>query len=446
MSTPAPANRRRRASSTRSTGRQTTLLALMVVALTAGMLALAGTTPRDVGALVGRSAPVALEQRTFVCDAGLPGATVTRGSTSGGPERAPAGAAPFVIEVDRSRSATAYAGEQAGGGTWSAWQSCPEPQSRWWFLGASGAAVTHDTVLHVVNPRAGAAVIDVDVYGANGPVAAPALHGLTLDGGSAKTFDLARVAPAVGELAVRVLARRGLVTVAATDEFSPGQIGKEVREWLPPTALPARTVTITGLPAKPSGATLVLANPTDTEAIAKIAVVGTRGTFAPEGVEPVTVGPHAVATLPLRSVFDGTALALRITAERRITAGLRATDGGDIAYGSAVEPVRGSTTVAVPAARGGKRTLVLSSTGAAGQATVTGYDARGTQVLRKTVAVAAQTSVAVELTGKVAVLRIEAARPTMVAGVVGTGPAGVVSAAVGSSLRSIRLPVVRQGW
>lgn len=445
MSTPAPARRRAPSS---STARSTTLLALMIIALTAGLLALSGTNPRGIGAPVGASAPVALEQRTFVCDAALPGSTVRRGSVTAGPQPAPAGAKPFVVEVDQAQAATAYAGEQAGTTKWAAWQPCPEPQSRWWFTGAGGAAVTHDTVLRVTNPRAGAAVIDVDVFGPNGRVDSPALHGLTLDGGDEQTFDLAKVAPSVGELAVRVLARRGLVSVSATDAFSPGVIGKEVREWLPPTALPARTVTLTGLPLKVDGATLVVTNPTDTEALAHVSVVGTRGTFTPEGVEPLTVGPHSVATLPLRSVFDGTALALRVSSERRVSASLRATVGADIAYGSAVEPVRGSTTFAVPAAisSGGKRTLVLSSTGAVGQATVVGYDARGRQVLSRSVAVSAQTSVAVDLPAKVAVLQLTAARPTMVAGLVATGSKGVATAGVSSAIQSIRLPVVRQGW
>lgn len=440
MSTPA-----RRRSTSRPDAPSTTLLAFAIIALTAGMLALAGTTPEGIGAPVGATAPVALEHRTFVCDAALPGATLRHGSLVGGPETAaPPGSAPFVLDADRSEAASAYASEHAAGANWTAWQACPEPQARWWFLGAGGAAVTHDTLVRVTNPRTGAAVVDVDVFGPDGPVAAPALRGLTLGGGRTRTFDLAKLAPAVGELAVRVIARRGLVTAAATDDFSPGAIGREVREWLPPTAVPARTVTLTGVPLRLDSATLVVANVSDAEAIVKVAVVGARGTFAPEGVAPLTVGPRSVATLPLRSVFDGSALALRLTSEQRITAGLRATSASDIAYAAGAQPLRGSTAVAVPP--GGRSTLVLSSTGRAGRATVTGYDARGRQVLQREVPVAAQTSVALGLPPAVVVLRIDAPRPTVVAGLVAIGPKGVASAAVTSAIRSIRLPVVRQGW
>lgn len=437
-----PARRRVRTEGFRAAGAPG-LTALMVVALTAGMLALAGTTPKGVGTPVGEIAQVDLEQRIFVCDAGLDASTVRRGSTVAGPEAAPTGEKPFVLDVGRARAETAYAAQQASTRLWSAWLPCPEPRARWWFTGA-GASVVHDTKLIVTNPRPGAAIVDLDVFGADGPVDAPGLHGQTIPGGENATFDLARVAPAAGDLAIRVIAKRGLVTVAATDTYSPGSIGKSVREWLPATAQPATSTTLTGMPTRVDAAALVVANPGDQEAIVKVQVIGTRGTFAPKGIEPVTIGPESVATMPLSSVFDGTALAIKVTSEQPVAASLRVNESGDIAYATGVGPIRDTTAVAVPG--GGRGQLVLSSIGEAGLVTVTGYDARGKQVLRKKVAVAAQTSVAVVLSTKVTALRLEAAAPTTVGGLVVVTRRTVAAAGIDSAARSIKLPVVRPGW
>jgi hypothetical protein len=438
--TRTPARRRIRSDGPRNPA----LLGLMVIALTAGMFALAGTTPKGVGAAVDRVAQVPLDQRTFVCDASLPGTGVHRGSAATGVLPAPGGTRPFVLSVDRTAAENAYAAESAGARNWSAWSACPEPQSRWWFLGAGGAAVTHDTVLSVTNPRTGAAVFDVDVYGPGGPVAAPALHGITLPGGATQSFDLAKVAPSVGDLAARVLARRGLVTVAGADAFSPGAIGKEVREWLPSTSLPATSVTLTGLPGKPGGATLVVANATSRDTVARVEVIGAHGTFAPQGIAPLTIAPHSVATLSLVSIFDGSAQALRVSADHKIAASVRTNVGGDISYASGVRPIRGATALAVPA--GTRRQLVLSSTGRAGQLDVIGYDARRREALRRTVAVPAGTTVAISLPKGVIALRISMTRGSTIGGVVAVDAHGVMSTVVGSAIGSIRLPVVRPGW
>lgn len=420
------------------------LLGLMVVALTAGMLALAGTTPRGIGAPVDATAQVALDQRTFVCDAALPGSVIRRGSTTSGPATPPRGRAPYVVTVGQGSAGAAYAGEQAGSNRWVASLPCSEPRSRWWFAGAGGAAITHDTQLQITNPRPGAAIIDIDVFGPTGPVTAPDLHGRTLPGGQSITVDLAKVAPANGELAVRVIARRGLITVAAADEFSPGVIGKEVREWLPATSSPDLVSFVAGLPPKPGSATLVVANPGGNEAVAEISVIGSHGTYTPTGVQPLRIGPNSVATLPLRSIFDGTAVAIRITSEQRVLATLRATSQGDIAYAAGVRPISGSTSIAVP--DGSSRLLTLSSIGEAGTVTVTGYDARGRQVLVRIVSVAAATTVGVTLGAKVTALKLDATKPVLVAGLVVIAPHGITASGVASAVRSIQLPVVRPGW
>src|SRR4051812_14868728 len=223
------------------------VLGVMVVALTVAFLALAGTSPHGVGARVQTFKRVQLDQRTFTCAGGIPGATASHGTVAGGLSPAEPIESPKQFDFDRSDALGAFAGQGSRSSDWLAWLPCPEPQARWWFVGAGAATVTHDTVLTVTNPRAGQADVDIDVLGPKGPVTAPGLHGITVPAGTTQVIDLAKVAPAVGDLAVSVVATRGLVAVSAADRFAPGVVGKAVQEWLPGQALPSTSVTMAGL-------------------------------------------------------------------------------------------------------------------------------------------------------------------------------------------------------
>src|SRR3954452_6075712 len=150
---------------------RTAVLGVMVVALTAAVLTLAGTTPHGVGAPVRTFDRVELDQRTFACGGGIPGATASHGHVDDG-LAAPAaiGDSAQVFDDDKTVALGSFAGQESRAKDWLAWLPCPEPRARWWFVGAGAATVSHDTVLTITNPRAGQAVLDVDVLGSEGPV------------------------------------------------------------------------------------------------------------------------------------------------------------------------------------------------------------------------------------------------------------------------------------
>ena len=440
--TSAP-GRRTRTGRTPARGR-TSVVALVVVALTAAVIALAGTTSRGNGAPAQTYKRVQLEQRTFSCAGGIEGATAAHGDVSSGladPE--PIGQEPRQYDVDDATALESFAGQESRSKDWLAWLPCPEPRPRWWFVGAGAATVSHDTVLTVSNPRVGQADIDIDVYGANGPVKAPGLHGITIPAGTTRTVDLAKLAPAVGDLAVSVVATRGLVAISAADRFAPGFVGKAAQEWLPAQATPARVVTLAGLPAKPDKATLVLANPRQEEAIVSVEVIGATGTFAPKDNPTVTVPPGSVVTVPLRSVLDGEPEALRVSSPQPVTAAVRTVTGGDVAFATSVGPVQGTTAFAVPQ---GSAQLVLSSVGRPTSVRVTAFDRGGKQLQDRSVSVAKAASTAVGLPAATAYVRLVATTPDAVAGFSVTDAAGVATAGVVPSIRSVLLPVVRPAW
>jgi len=424
--------------------RRPAVIGIMLVALTFAMLTLAGTTPLGIGRPVDDPARVTLDQRVFSCTGGIGTNIAISGDLRDGMDKTrPIAAKPLRIVADRTVARGAFAGQQFRSGRALAWVPCPEPHANWWFAGAGSAAVTHDTVLTITNPRPGAAVVDIDVYGTDGPVAAPGLHGLTVNGGATRVIDLAKTAPTVGNIAVSVTAGRGLVSVSAADRFAPGVLGTSVREWLPPQPVPGKDLVLAGLPSVPGSATLVLVNPGADEAIAKVQVIGTSGTFTPEGLEPVTVPPTSVVTVPITTVLDGTPMAVRVTSDSPLTGTIRTTKTGDTAFATGVQLLRDSTSFAVPKGFG---RLVLSSLGDAGSMKVIGFDRGGRQVLSKTVKVAAGTSVGVKFGSKVRYLRLIADRPALVGGFAVTYKKGTASAGVAPAIRSIRLPAVRPGW
>lgn len=418
------------------------VLGLMLVGLTVGLLTLAGTTPVGIGRPVDDVSRVRLDTRTFTCTGGIADTLARSGNIVDGLAKDTALDAPTPLVADQDVARGAFAAQQAGTSRTLAWLPCPEARARWWFVAAGGATVSHDSVVTVTNPRQGAAVIDIDVYGPKGVVEAPGLHGITVAAGASRTFDLARTAPSVGNLAVSVVAKRGLIAASAVDRFSIGGIGTTVREWLPPQTLPATSVTLAGLPANPDSAVLVVANPHRSEAIASVTAIGATGTFTPKALQPFKIAPFSVVALPVSVVLDGTPMALQVTSTRRLTATVRSVQSGDIAFATGVQVIRGGTAFAVPTGSG---RVVLSSVGAAGEVRYVAYDAAGTVLVDKPVKVGEKSSVAVKLPAKASYVGLTSTTGDIVAGFAVTAGKGLATAGVSAAIRSIRLPAIRPG-
>ena len=427
--------------------RRSVVYAVTVVGLTAGMLTLAGTTPREIGRPVEDPSRVQLESRTFTCAGGITGATVRSGNLSTGPaatKAVPTGAPRAVTVVaDRAVAAGSFAGQQATSKTSLAWVPCPEPAARWWFVGAGGAENTHDTVFTITNPRSGEASVDIKVYGAKGPVAAPDFENVQIPARGSKVIDLAKTAPALGDLAVSITATRGLVAVSGVDRFAPGSVGTFTREWLPPQLLPARSVNLTGIPTAKSPSSLVVANPGEVDAIVKVEVIGQTGTFVPETLREFIVGPQSVRTLSMGAVVDGTPLALRITSEQRITATVRSVRANDSSFATGVRVIQDETAFAVP---DGKGTLLVSSVRTGTTVRVVAYGSKGQQLVSKDLVVGARTTVQQALPAGTRYVRLTPADAAVVAGFVVTTKGGTAAAGVWSPASSVELPSVRAGW
>lgn len=426
-----------------SSGGRPAILGIMVVALTLGMLTIAGTTPAGIGRPVEDPSRVSLDSRVFSCTGGINGTRTVTGDVAGGlaPSREIT-STPVKTTVEEDVADSSFAGQQAKFAKQLAWVPCPEPRASWWFVGAGGAVI-HGTTLRITNPRTGAAVVDVDVFGQFGAVEAPGLRGITVPPGATRTIDIGETAPSVGNLAVRVVASRGLVAVSAADRYNIGVIGTKALEWLPSQSPPSKATTVTGFPGKADEATLVVVNPGTVEAVAELRIIGKTGTFSPRGFKPFKIPPRAVRSVPVKSLLDGSSLAIRVVSERRLTATIRTVVGRDTAYGTGALTVRSESAFAVPEGSG---RMTFSSLTKAGEVKVYTYDAKGRSVAAKTVTVPAQGTAGLPLTAKVRYVKIVPPKSGVIAGFAVLSKRGIAGAGVAPASRSIRLPQVRPGW
>jgi hypothetical protein len=349
-------------------------------------------------------------------------------------------AAPTVVTTPAEESTGAFASQVASAARWLAATPCPEPRSEWWFVGVGGSG-QHSSTLLLSNPRAGDAVVDVEVRGPKGVVQSPGLRGLFVPSGRTKALDLSRLAPATGDLAVHVSTSRGLVAAAATDSLSPVVTDKPLREWVAPQPAAARELTLTGLPPKVSSATLLVTNPADVEALVEIRGIGAEATFAPKDGATLRVPPGGVGQVPVTALFDGKPLAVSVKADRPVAATVRAYADGDEAYAGAAGAPADGATLAVPEGTTGQ--VRVSSTGPKGAITVTAYDVKGRSLARKRLAVAAGTSAGVDLPQGTRSVQVRDASVGLVAGLALTGPGGIASAVFETPVQAARTPEVR---
>ena len=256
--------------------------------------------------------------------------------------------------------------------------ACSAPRSQWWFAGA-GAGLDHSSTLVLANVDPGPAVLDLTVLGPDGEVETVGTQGVTLPPHSVRRVALSEIAPQTDDLALGVRTSRGRVVAAVDDTFSAKASGRPGQDWLAGTDLPSRTLRLAGLPATSGSTRLLVANPSDLEAVVEVRVAGRSGTFTPDGLEPITVAPGTIEQLDLTDVLPTKeAVALRLRSRVPVVASVRVTDAGDHSYATPVAPLTGPA--AAPVLPGSDATVQLTAGPVAAKATVTTYDADGKRV------------------------------------------------------------------
>jgi len=252
---------------------------------------------------------------------------------------------------------------------------CAVPGTDFWFVG-SGAVVGQRGRVYLTNPEAAPAVVDLTLYGPDGPIDAPAGRGIPIAAGAQEVRLLDALAPGVSRFAVHVHALSGRVAAAVRDQQLDGLTPRGA-DWLPAAAPPARRQVVPGVVAGAGERLLQVVAPGDADAIVKLKLVTESGSFAPAGVDVLEVPAGSVAEVDLAGVTEAAAVAVSLEADVPVTAGVlvRATGSTgqltDVAYTAAGRPLRPATPGTVPEARQGTGvTSSLLLAAPAGDATV----------------------------------------------------------------------------
>ncbi|MEU0132050.1 DUF5719 family protein [Streptomyces sp. NPDC006289] len=285
--------------------------------------------------------------------------------------------APALIGTATGRQAPGWTTQQttvaaAGGARGLLGLSCTAPDTDFWFPGASTAAARQDYV-HLTNPDDTAAVADIELYGAEGPLESDAGEGITVPAGSSVPILISTLTGEAAEnVAVHVTTRTG--RVGAVVSAAEDKVGSD---WLTRSADPAETLVLPGIPADATSVRLVAFAPGEDDADVKVQLLGKNATFSPAGNDTLHIKSRMTASVDLKDVTRGEPGSIRLTStdgsRTPVVAALRVVRGSgaeqELAFIPATGPVGDRATVADNRSKGS--VLSLSAPGATAKVKVT---------------------------------------------------------------------------
>ncbi len=203
--------------------------------------------------------------------------------------------------------------------------NCTAPDTDFWFPGASAADDRIDYV-HLTNPDDSAAVVDIELYGKDGALKSTAGEGITVQPRSSEPVLLSTLTDTPEtNLTAHVSVRHGRVAAAvqALDDKLGG-------DWLAPSADPAGSVVLPGIPKDATAVRLVAFAPGDTDADLKVRLALPSGLITPAGNETLHVKAGMTAAVDLGDVTRGEAGSLVLTPTDKsvpVVAGVRVIRG-----------------------------------------------------------------------------------------------------------------------
>lgn len=306
---------------------------------------------------------------------------------------------------------------------------CRPPQFDQWFTGV-GAGAKHQSVLQLVNPDAGRALVDIEVLGRKGPIDVPALRGLAIRGGESRLFDLAKTIPRRDDLALHVRILRGRVSASVLDSFRELGAGQQGQDGLAAQDSPGRTNLLLGLPSGAGQRTLVLANPGPDEGRATVRLVGANAIFTPQDVPEIVLPPESVVRVPLAPVLKGVGdsdaerpYGIQVESTVPTTAGLMMFVGGDLVLGAPTPALSEPAVTPLPDAR--QQILVLGGATTQGLVTVMTWDEDGNALSERVIEIGADLGYEVRLPRGARLVSVNPERTTVAAVVLAKNEVGV---------------------
>lgn len=449
-------------------------LVLAIVLPLVAVVALVLTRPSPWAQGAHRPVHAPLRSQTVVCPGALrgadrvgvaslgPGGEVSTGGGGAGLEVASGKVAGVgtaqggVVLSARGPSAAGLLAGRGSGGPVSA-TDCRPPVADAWFTGL-GAGPAHNSTIELTNPNPGSATVDLSVLttkgsleeqGQEGSGYAQKLRGISVPGRQTRTFDLAKIMPWSGSLAIHATVVRGQAAIDVRDRSGQliGHSGSE--EWLPPQPAPARTALLLGYPRQGEAHTLTLANGGDDQVTATVKLVTADSVLSPAQAPTVTLPPSTVRTVQLQKllgskVADG-AYGLEVDATGRVTAGFRTVTGGDLAITAPGSSVARATALVLPTGKGiDHKSVAIAGATHVGALTLVSRSADGRQLASKRVAVQPRQGAYVAVPAAAALVELKPERTAVTASVVVSGK-GVAVVPFRDLVTSAESPAVSPG-
>ncbi|MFE6780084.1 DUF5719 family protein [Streptomyces sp. NPDC057702] len=250
--------------------------------------------------------------------------------------------------------------------------SCVAPGTDFWFPGASTAGDRQDYV-HLTNPDAGQAVVDLELYGEDGRLEAPSGESINIPPHSTKAVLLSTlISKPTINVTLHAAVRSG--RVGASVQAVDANIGSD---WLPAAAPPATAAVLPGIPKDATSVRLVAYATGSGDADVKIQLSGPSGTLTPAGHESLSVKSRMTTSVDLGDLTKGEPGSLVLTPQGRASApfvaALRVTRGKggqqETAFIPATAAIDSRGTVADNRAKGS--TLSLTAPGESATVRVT---------------------------------------------------------------------------
>ncbi|MEV7088284.1 DUF5719 family protein [Streptomyces sp. NPDC093085] len=290
--------------------------------------------------------------------------------------------APALVGTATGRFAPGWTTQQtttvtAGGARGLLGMTCTAPDTSFWFPGASTERSRQDYV-HLTNPDDTVAIVDVELYGADGAVKADSGEGIPVPARSSVPVLLSTLtSEAAPNLTVHVSTRAGRVGAAVSAADDAGG-----SDWLTASADPAGSLVLPGIPADATDVRLVAFATGSADADLKVQLSTPEGTITPAGHESLHVKSQMTAALELGDLTKGEAGSLVLTptgSTAPVVAALRVVRGKgekrEIAFIPATGAITARATVADNRAKGS--TLTLTAPDGAAKVRVTSSPGTG---------------------------------------------------------------------
>jgi hypothetical protein len=222
-----------------------------------------------------------------------------------------------------------------GSSGWLGVVSCSISDGDDWFIGGS-ANVSSKGVLSIVNSGLSAAQVDLKIYSSKAPITVSK----PIPANSSTYVMIDSLAPGEDSIAINAITRAGRVSIFALDNRSRGlrSIGGD---YIATSPSPSKTIVIPNIPVPKGKSNQILrvVVPGNVDANLKAAIYSSDGSFAPSGVDGVTINGDTVKDIEFKPIVADSTYSLRIDADVPISASVLSTVSGDLVWSTSAPEI-----------------------------------------------------------------------------------------------------------